>query len=98
METENQPRLVKGVAAEQYAQWRQSPAGKMFRAFLSDYAKRLEFEALQRWRAGSLVLADEHDIRHRIVQIAEIAALSFDAIAEFYDVPEQATEPENEDV
>jgi len=76
-------------AAEDYALWRHHPVTKVFLQYVNDFALVLEREAIDRWRAGSLRLIDEQEMRGRVVTLRELAELPFEAISMFYDGEKQ---------
>jgi hypothetical protein len=80
---------VHGITREQWSYWHSHPVTRLMREYLREYAISLEQAALQRWRERTLVLADEHEIRNRIVQIAEIEKLAFDDVKQFYEEPKE---------
>ncbi|GBQ90346.1 hypothetical protein AA13595_2868 [Gluconacetobacter johannae DSM 13595] len=52
--------------------------------FLGDYRDSLDQGLLGHWRAGTLVLAQEHETRGRSLLAGEIAGLDRDVLRTFY--------------
>ncbi len=80
---------VHGITREQWAYWHSHPVTRLMREYLRDRVERLGQEAMETWLIGRLVLADEHALRNRIVQIAEIEKLGFDDVRQFYEEPKE---------
>jgi hypothetical protein len=78
---------VHGITRELFQYWHSHPVTRLVREYLRDFSERLEREVLAQWRAEALTLATEHEIRNRIVQIAEIEKLGFDDVQRFYEEP-----------
>jgi hypothetical protein len=72
------------ISVEDYNLWRHHPVSKIFLKYLSDYADALEREGLERWRAGTIRLVDEQEMRGRVLTIREMSELQFEAISVFY--------------
>lgn len=83
--------LVHGVSQHDWNYWHSHPATRLLRKYLRDYAESLEAALLQRWREDKLQLATEHEIRNRLVQIAEIEKLRFDDVKRFYETESETT-------
>lgn len=79
------PLAVKGITAEDFASWRHNPVSKVVRKFLEDYADAIGKEALSRFiDGGSLTESAQQEMRGRLLAARELAELSFESLASFY--------------
>lgn len=81
--SEPNPKLL-GITVADYQAWRHHPATKLLLQYMADFKAVLEREAVQRWKQGSITLSDEHEMRARILTLAELGELPFEAIESFY--------------
>ena len=79
--------LVGGISQYQWNYWHQHPCSLVLRKYLRDYAEAMKLALMQRWEQGALDLSTEHEIRSRIVQLAEIEKLRFEDVRQFYAPP-----------
>lgn len=64
--------------------WRHHPVTRAVLLFLMDYRDSVAQRMLEQWRAGTIVLAQEHEARGRAAVAAEIAELRWEAMMAFY--------------
>lgn len=88
---------VHGIRLEDFQQWRHHPVSKVVLQFLRDYRESMHRELLERWTAGSLVLADESEMRGRSATLQEFAELQFESMLNFYKEGENAATTAQDD-
>lgn len=86
---------INGVEDVDWGAWRNSPVTLAFRKFLTDYADQLEANHLERWRSGSMDLAEENESRGRVAAAREMEGLQFEDLVLFYG-PQKQDEDEAE--
>lgn len=75
---------VHGIAESDYQAWKHHPVTKLLLRYMADFRSVLIRETTERWEAGSLILAEEHEMRARVVTLRELGELPFAAIHNFY--------------
>lgn len=84
-----------GITPEGFAFWRHHPVSKVVLQFMRDRAAMLEQEMLLRWRNKASHLGEENEALGRVVELEELAELSFDNLVAFYQ-PDQKSEQEGQ--
>lgn len=85
------------IAQDDYAQWRAHPVTQWFRQYLRDFQSDLIEGVTERWLAGNLTLADEHEMKGRALCLRELADLPFKSISLFYAQIAERERSESED-
>jgi hypothetical protein len=89
------PAALQGITEQDYLLWRHHPVTRLLLSYLRDYRADLVLAAQERWLAGELALATEHEMKGRVNSLAELADLPFAAIATFYRQLAQAEEEQD---
>lgn len=74
------------LSAAEFQAWRHHPLTQVFLRYLRDYRRSLEASMLDRWREGTVQLADEGEARGRSKMALEIDALTWNNILDHYGV------------
>ena len=83
---------INGITEADWQHWRNSPATKALRKFLTDYGDQLTADHVERWLGGADDAAAENEARGRIAAVREMEDLSFKDMQDFYFGPEQKAE------
>ena len=73
--------------------WRHHPVSQVVLQYLRDFSVAVEVKLLADWRAGSLSLAAEQEMRGRVLAWRDVADLEIGALRAFYSVPAPAVKP-----
>lgn len=85
------------VREDQFGAWRNHPMSRFMFQYLNERADEMEQLALAQWRSGKLTLVTEQEMRGRVSEMRDIAAIDFKAIAGFYGLEIKEEEPKEED-
>ena len=91
---------LRDLSPHEFQLWRHHPVSVALRAYLEDYQQVLQQALLEQWRAGSLQLTLETEIRGRILAVSEMIELSWPDIQALYGLENEGEEtgaesPEN---
>lgn len=89
-----QPLRLNGIVESDYQAWRHHPVTRLLLQYIADYRDVLVRETITRWEGGGLVLADEHEMRARVMILKELGELPWSAIQEFYQMENDASDTE----
>lgn len=79
------PELLKELAPQQWALWKQSPVSQLvFARYLPDFRFELERATMQTWMAGALTLQQEQESRGRLLMLHELENISLPRVQIFY--------------
>lgn len=82
---EQRPKEVCGITAADFQHWKHHPVSRVVLKFLLDTRENQLALAQALWLDGTLTLEAQHEKRHTANTLQEIAGVSFEAIANFYD-------------
>jgi hypothetical protein len=76
--------ILKELSETDYQSWKRHPISQVFFEFLMDKSKDYVEGVMERWRAGNLTLAEDHEFRHRIAICMELRDLKIEDIKNHY--------------
>ena len=76
--------LLKELEESDFQSWKRHPISQLLFKFMADRAEDWMETAINKWQAGTMTLAEDHEFRHKIMMCQELNNLRLDDIKNFY--------------